>query len=333
MKNISIDGVVDSVKYRIDFIFKDHRDKVLNEILNFIITLKLVHIHYDKKLSNEYFQIRKLKSLNTTVGSIITSTYCTTNDKLHSITNYYITISFQGLIRYQKNLDDRSNLLLQYITAYLNSKKFQFIITQFDIATDIQCSLKNLLAICVNRKSRKKYHPLGTYDDNGNKIQENEGTYEVEKFESKEKRNNVMKLAYLYDKRKKEMIKASYDIGYHISRLEVKLQSRFFLQKEVSVRTFIEELKDYKLFYFKDNMIQKEEFIKRYNKANSNKHRSQLITDLSMVTPEIVTNMLKIEEFLRMIDTIKFDDKGKFFITPKENYIIGTSRLNTTAKR
>jgi glutaredoxin-related protein len=141
-----------------------------------------------------------------------------------------------------------------------------------------------------------------------------------------------MKLAYLYDKRKKEMIKASYEIGYEVSRLEVKLQSRFFLDKEVSVRTFIEELKDYKLFYFKD-MTQKEEFIKRYNKANSNKHRSQLIADLSMATPEIVTNMKNIEEFLRMVDTIKFDDKGKFFITPKENYIIGTSRFNTTSKR
>lgn len=98
------------------------------------------------------------------------------------------------------------------------------------------------------------------------------------------------------------------------------------------MRTFLQELKDYKLFYFKD-MVKKEEFIKRYNKANSNKHRNQLITDLSMATPEIVTNMLKIEEFLRMVDTIKFDDKGKFFVTPKENYIIGTSRLNTTSKR
>jgi hypothetical protein len=43
--------------------------------------------------------------------------------------------------------------------------------------------------------------------------------------------------------------------------------------------------------------------------------------------------MVKIEEFLRMVDTIKFDDKGNFFVTPKENYIIGISRLNTTAKK
>ena len=331
MKNISIDGIVDSVKYRITFIDKKYRDEVANDIIDFIRSTKLVHIKTDEKASNEYCQVIKLRSSNTTIASITTSTFCTMHD-FQNINNYYISIAFYGLVRYQRKLDAKSKLLLQTITAYLNTKKHPFIITQFDISTDIKFPLENLVAVCVNRKSRKKYHPLGTYDDNGNKIQENDGTYEVEKFESKEKRNNVMKLAYLYDKRKKEIIKASYDIGYEVSRLEVKLQSRLFLQKEVSVRTFIEELKDYKLFYFKD-MPQKEEFIKRYNKANSNKHRSQLIIDLSMVTPEVITNMVKIEEFLRMIDTIKFDDKGKFSITPKENYIIGTSRFNTTAKR
>ena len=141
-----------------------------------------------------------------------------------------------------------------------------------------------------------------------------------------------MKLAYLYNKRKKEIMKANYDIGYEISRFEMKLQSRLFLDKEVSVRTFLQELKDYKLFYFKD-IVQKEEFIRKYNKTNNNKHRNKLLAKLSKLIPEIITNMVKIEEFLRMVDTIKFDDKGKFFITPKENYIIGTSRLNTTAKK
>jgi hypothetical protein len=330
MRNISIDGNVDSIKLRMDFIDKDFRDKILDELLDFIINLKLVHIHYDKKLSNEYCQVRKLKS-SSTLASIITSTYCTTNN-FQNINNYYISISFQGLKRYQKNLDDRSKLLLQYIAAYLNTKKHPFIITQFDISTDIKYPLSNLVPVCVNRKSRKKYHHLGKYDKNGNKIQEKEGTYEVERFESKEKRNNVMKLAYLYDKQRKEIMKANYDIGYDVSRLEVKFQSRFFLDKEVSVRTFIEELKDYKVFYFKD-MIKKEAFAKRYNQANNNKHRNQLIAELLMDTPEVITNMKNIEEFLRMVDTIKFDDKGKFSITSKENYIIGTSRLNTTAKR
>lgn len=333
IKNTNIDGIVDSVKYRIDFVDKNYRNKVANDIIDFIASTKLVHIKTDEKASNEYYKVIKVRSSNTTIASITTSTFCTMHD-FQNINNYYIAVAFHGLVRYQKKLDAKSKLLLQTITAYLNTNKLPFIITQFDISTDIKCPLENLVAVCVNRKSRKKYNLLGTYDENGNKIQENEGTYEVEKFESKEKRNNVMKLAYLYNKRRKEIIKANYDIGYEVSRFEMKCQTRFFiLDKEVSVRTFIEELKDYKLFYFKDNMIQKEEFIKRYNKANSNKHRNQLIDELSMVTPEIVTNMKNIEEFLRTVDTIKFDDKGKFSITPKENYIIGTSRLNTTAKR
>ena len=147
IKNINIDGIVDSVKFRITFVDKNYRDKVLNDILTFVSSTKLVHIKTDEKASNEFCQIQKLRSSNTTIASIITSTYCTINDKLQSINNYYITISFQGLVRYQKNLDDRSKFLLQYITAYLNTKKLPFIITQFDISTDIKCSLSNLVAM------------------------------------------------------------------------------------------------------------------------------------------------------------------------------------------
>ena len=330
IKNTNIDGIVDSVKYRIDFVDKNYRNKVANDIIDFIASTKLVHIKTDEKASNEFCQIQKLRSSNTTIASITTSTFCTMHD-FQNINNYYIAVAFHGLVRYQKKLDAKSKLLLQHITAYLNTKKLPFIITQFDISTDIKCPLSNLVAVCVNRKSRKKYHPLGTYDEKGDRIQKSEGTYEVEKFESKEKRNNVMKLAYLYNKRRKEIMKANYDIGYEVSRFEMKCQTRFFLDKEVSVRTFLQELKDYKLFYFKD-MTQKDEFTKRYNKAN-NKYRNQLIDELSMVTPEIITNMIKIEEFLRVVDTIKFDEKGHFFVTPKENYIVGTSRLNTSTKK
>ena len=70
------------------------------------------------------------------------------------------------------------------------------------------------------------------------------------------------------------------------------------------------------MFYFKDT--QKDEFIQRYNKINNNKHRNKLLAKLSMVTPEVKTNMVKIEEFLRMVDTIKFDDKGKFLLLLKK---------------
>ena len=38
IKNINIDGNVDSIKLRINFIDKDYRDKILDELLDFIIS-------------------------------------------------------------------------------------------------------------------------------------------------------------------------------------------------------------------------------------------------------------------------------------------------------
>ena len=327
MKDICLDGYVDSIKIRVNFVDKSHRNEVYNNIINFIKEKNLVAIKYDETISNPYCQITKLTSSNTTIATVTKTAFT------HRFINQFIlSIAFHGLHRYNKKLDYKSKLLLKNITAYLNTKALPFLITQFDICTDISFNIENLVALCVNRKPRKNYHPLGKYDQYGKKIQAYDSTYEIEKFESKEKRNNVMKLAYLYDKRKKEREKANHDIGYDISRLEVKFQSRFFLDKEISVRTFLQELKDYKIFYFED-IKQKDRFIKQYNKANNNKHRKQLIDKLSTVTPVIVTNMKNIEEFLRMVDTIKFDEKGSFMVTPNEYYLIGTSRLNSTAKK
>ena len=136
IKNTNIDGIVDSVKYRIDFVDKNYRNKVANDIIDFIASTKLVHIKTDEKASNEFCQIQKLRSSNTTIASITTSTFCTMHD-FQNINNYYIAVAFHGLVRYQKKLDAKSKLLLQHITAYLNTKKLPFIITQFDISTDI----------------------------------------------------------------------------------------------------------------------------------------------------------------------------------------------------
>lgn len=108
----------------------------------------------------------------------------------------------------------------------------------------------------------------------------------------------------------------------------MKLQARHFSSnKEVSANAFLQELKDYKLLYF-DDLKQKESFINQYNKANSNKHRDALISEVSKTATTIKTNMKYIGEFIRMIDTIKFDGKGGFIIPKKENYLYGTSKFN-----
>jgi hypothetical protein len=263
-----------------------------------------------------------------------------------NITNYYINISFHGLKSYNKKIEDKSEQLLKSIVAFINSNNMpEPSLSQFDICTDVACDIEHLVLVCVNRNRRKQYYPLGKYDEDGSLIQLHEGTYEVEKFtrdDDSEKfttkeelqkaiakrRANVQKRAILYDKRKKILDKTNYDIGYNLSRFEMKLQARHFSSnKEVSANAFLQELKDYKLLYF-ENLKQKERFIKRYNKANSNKHRNALVSKVSKTATTIKTNMKNIGEFIRMLDTIKFDAKGRFLIAKKENYLSGTSKFN-----
>jgi galactokinase len=136
-----------------------------------------------------------------------------------------------------------------------------------------------------------------------------------------------MKRAYLYNKRQKEIDKANNDIGYELSRFEVSFQNRFFLFKEISVDSFLHELKDYKLFYFED-IKKKEQFINQYNKANSNKHRTQLIDTLKKSTPEVKTKMWRVGELLKMLDKIKFGSNGKLVIESDKYYLYGLSRFN-----
>lgn len=337
-----IDGYVDSMKLRFDFIDKDLRDEIYSRLILFIKEIKLVGIYYDKKVSNSFHNCTKLISYNTTIADISKSVF---PNLYTNISNYYISISFHGLKRYNKEIDDRSELLLKNILAFINSEKMLVpAISQFDICTDIPSNIENILVFCVNRNKRKKYYPLGTYDKDGNKIQIYDGTYEVEKFardDDKEKfpiqgellkeiakrRNNVQKRASLYDKRKKILNKTKYDLGYDLTRFEMKLQTRHFVNNEVSVNAFLQELKDYRVLHF-DDIKQKEEFIRNYNKANNNKHRNELVEKASAVAPTIKTNMSKIGEFIRMIDTIKFKNDGTFTIARKEDYLYGTSKFN-----
>lgn len=323
---IWLDANVDSIKIRVSFVDKSYRDDVYNKIMIFIKDKNLVAIQYDDRNSNKYSQSTKLISSNTTIATLTKSafTHCFVNQ-------FTLSIGFHGLHRYNKKVDDKSKLLLQNIAAYLNAKDIHFIITQFDICTDIPCPIENLVAVCIDRNKRKKYHHLGKYDNDGNKIQINDTTYEVEKFESKKERDNVMKRAYLYDKRIKEIYKANNDIGFDLTRFEMKLQNRFFLKNEVSANSFLQELKDYKILYFEDIKL-KDRFIKQYNKVNTNKHRNQLVDDISKTTPEIRINMLNISDFIRMVDTIKFDSRGRFIVTRREDYLYGNSKFNKINK-
>jgi len=336
------DGYVDSISLRIDFVDKYKRDLVYSGLLNFIKTTKFVGLYYDKRKSTQFFKCTKLISSNTTIGDISKSGYPNPYSK---ISNYYVSINFYGLKRHIKKLDEKSELLLKNIMVFINKDKSLLpTISQLDICMDMPYKINNTVVVPINRKSRKKYYDLGEYDNCGNRIQRYYGTFEVEKFtrhndrkwftekekllrEIRKRRNNVQKRAYLYDKRKQLMEKSNYNLGYSLTRFEMKLQNRYFLNNKVSVEAFLRELKDYKILYFED-LKEKDNFSKKYNKANSIKHRAELVEKASLFAITIKTNLSNIGKFIRMIDTITFGPNGKFKICKKENYIYGTSRFN-----
>lgn len=324
-----VDSYVDSIALRIDFVDKEYREVVFRQLSNFVKEKKIVAIQYDNENSTKYRQVTNLLSSNTIIAKITRSAYTYDNHNLPSpIQHYYLAISFFGMKRYDEKIDEKSMLLLKNIVAYLNTNNVSFSLTQLDIAVDIKQNTNNLLAVCINRKAKTQYHQLGTFDSFGKNIQTNSGTFEIEKFESIQKQNNVMKRAYLYDKRKKEIIKANNDMGFELSRFEVSFQNRFFLQNEVSVNSFLQALKDYKLFYF-ESIVQKEQLIQAYNKANNNKHRNQLIDKIAQTTSTITIKMFNVGNMLRMMDTIKFDSSGQFVIVKPENYLYSLSKFNS----
>jgi len=339
IEDIYVEGYIDSIQLRLNYIDKDFRNIVFNNIIGFIISKKLVAPQYDKKYSTRYSQVTNLISANTKLATISKNQYTSL-----FINKFTITISFYGIKRYNKLIDDKTMLLLKNISAYLNTTGIIFSISQCDISTDIKCYIDNILVVPYNRNKRKQYNSLGLYDNNGDSIQYYDGTYEIEKFtkdddyinftnkddykkEIYKRKKNVHKLAYVYDKRKKERDKHKYDIGYELSRFEIKLQNRYFLSNEISINAFLKEINDYKVFYF-ENIKQKDKFIKKYNKVNNNKQRRELIDELQATIPLIKTKMDKIGTLIRVIDTIKFAADGQFTVMKQEDYLYTLSKFN-----
>jgi hypothetical protein len=190
---IEADGNVDSITLRLDFIDKEYRESVFSDLIDLIKEKKTVAMKYDEEKSTKYRQITNLLNSNTKIATISRSAYRYENQNILSIIQQYcINISFFGLKRYNEQIDTKSLLLLKTIVAYLNTNNKLYSITQLDVCSDVPYQTDNLLAVCVNRKARKQYYLLGNYDKDGNNIQTNSGTYEIEKFESPQKQNNTI---------------------------------------------------------------------------------------------------------------------------------------------
>jgi len=62
--------------------------------------------------------------------------------------------------RYNIGADNASNECLFRISAFCNTKKYIFRVTQLDIALDISAKFTQVLAVCTKRTASTKYYSL-----------------------------------------------------------------------------------------------------------------------------------------------------------------------------
>jgi len=301
---------------------------LFNVLIDFLIEKKIVAPKYNQERSNQYYQITDLMHGNSKLASIAKGHYV--NDTTINPDYFYINISFYGLKRYSKKKDDASALLVRTITAFLNTYNIDFRLIELDIAMDLlNTKINNILAVCISRSPNVEYYELGDFDENGAEIQDDKGTYNIEKYKSLKSRKNTMGRAYLYNKRQKEKDKYKKELGFDLTRFEVKLQKRWFVKNEFGFIPIYKALKKYAVLEFED-IQQKEQLIQKINSAKTSRQRRKAIHDTieDNSAVNLTQKMNLVGAFLREIDTIKFDNKGEFVFTKHEDYLECMSNFN-----
>jgi len=325
---MNINTYIDTLGIRCECDSKYQRDSLFSRLINFLREKKIVAIKYNEKRSNKYYQVTDLLFANRKLATINKGYYKNENNILNP-DYYYININFYGLKRYNIEKDDASILLIKLITAFLNTKKIHFILIELDIAMDIESKIENILALCTRRSPNVNYYQLGNTDIKGKNIQDNKGTYYIEKFNSYKQKKNAMSRAYLYNKRYKELSKFKRDIGCDITRFELKLQKRYFVNNEYTGGSIYKAMEKYSVLWF-ENMKQKELFIEQYNKVKTSRKRRKRL-DIALENNNVVLltpNLNNVSSFLREIDSITFNSKGNFKYVKHENYLYCQSKFN-----
>lgn len=214
--------------------------------------------------------------------------------------DYFIKIKFAGLKTYDSTVDTTSSNYLFALVAYLNSNLISWKLSELDLAIDIpHVDFNQLLAICTQHTSRTNYYDIGEVQ-----LFKNETTY-IEKFEPISLRNNAIKVAYLYNKTKKEFVKHGYVIGFSVHRFEVKLQSDYFNKYGLDIRMIERSLNMYHLMYFCSKAT-RDLLINRYNSYSVVRRRE--IDRMGFENYRLHFDMEYIYNFINILLRITIDD-------------------------
>ena len=277
---------IDTVKIEVDLNNQSEQNQLQIELIEYIKKLKSVRIkHTDKDIGNgrvyrEYQVLFKGKQ----IAGITTGIYYEGSYRLGNRRKvYYVALKLAGLKRYKELIDKASLHCLLYVCRYLNMRKIPFKLTELDIALDINCSLKHVLALVNRRVPNVKYHEV-------NESQSNYSTTRyIEKIEAK-KVNKAVSRAYVYSKGKKAKL------DYSVTRFEIKLQSKFFNCYAIDIQAIKRSVDRYTILYFQDESHVKE-YLKQYRDGKLDLKHPKL-------KHRVHIDIEYVEEFINMLFSI-----------------------------
>lgn len=209
---------------------------------------------------------------------------------------YYIRIRFAGLKSHNFDYDRRAFNCLMNICSFLNTTSTPFKLTELDLAIDLFGSFDNVLVACTRKASYVTYNPLG-FKQYFNGVP----TSYIEDYRELKQRRNAVMRSYLYNKSAKNRL------PFTVTRFEIKLQNRFFVNNGFNLNSIVNALDKYYVMHFR-NRIEKQQVINNYNNYKNVTNRE--INRLGLHNYRIYPNTLAIDDFINKILSVYVDCYG-----------------------
>lgn len=226
---------IDTVAIQLDFNSHQEQRDMLNALWQWIIDNKIAKLTEFKTGRLNKFHKYSMFYGHSKIATIHTGY----TSRKSSNALYYLRIRFAGLKSFNTKADRASYDALMHICAYLNTNKVSFRFVELDIAIDTFCKFNNILAGCIKPTRNVRYNPLG-YTQYFNKVP----TMYLEELSDVGRRKNAYMRSYLYNKGAKE------NLEYEVTRWELKLQNRYFLDNGFNMYAIEKALNKYRIAYF-----------------------------------------------------------------------------------
>lgn len=293
---INYETNIDTVAIQCNFNSSIVQINKFKQMCNWIVGRRLGCLMKNKKKSNNKVHVYDLLnggSKLTTIHTGFTRVRSKINGDYKKM--FYIRIRWCGLKSFTQFDEDSLRTLLT-VCAYLNTTCTDFNFVEFDIAIDMYCAFDNVLGIVASPASNVTYNALGMIQYY-NRVPT---SYLEDYSDTKKKKNAVMRF-YIYDKAAKE------GLNFTVTRAELKLQNRFFLNNGFSLDSIVKAHSKYRLYHF-NHVIQKQYVMDEYQHYRDIKHSDLCMLDEELNRVDI--DIKVIDEFIKQVQSAYVDFYG-----------------------